>query len=445
MWLLPVLPRLASLATRTYYRLSRAGERVPRDGPVLLVANHPNSLLDPALVSVAAERPVRFLAKSPLFSDPLVGWLVRGAGSIPVYRRQDDATQVGRNEEMFAAVHAALARGAAVGIFPEGVSHSNPSLAPLKTGAARIALGAAAVRGGRSFPVVPVGLVFRDKGIFRSEALLVVGAPIEWDDLAARSASDAERVRLLTDRIDAALREVTINLERWEDAPLVEMGEAIWSAEFGAHPDELHRLGRTHEAAQLLARLRAEREGEGESDARRDALAREVRVHARALARLGLRPADLAGTPPTTSSAVRWTLRQLPFVAAAALAALGAALYWIPYRATGWIADRAAPAVDIRSTWKLLAGALVHIVWTILLALAAAWAWGLAAGAAALVLLPALAFLALAVGERWARAREDARRFFVLRRGPRLADLRARQRALAERLRALREGLVHQP
>ncbi len=127
MWLLPLLPRVASLATRTYYRLARAGERVPTRGPVLLVANHPNSLLDPALVSVAAERPVRFLAKAPLFTDRLVGWLVRGAGSIPVYRRQDDAAQVGRNEEMFAAVHAALADGAAVGIFPEGLSHSNPS------------------------------------------------------------------------------------------------------------------------------------------------------------------------------------------------------------------------------------------------------------------------------------------------------------------------------
>ena len=67
---------------------------------MLLVANHPNSLLDPAMVAVAARRPVRFLAKAPLFSDRLVGFLVRGAGSIPVYRKSDDPSQVGRNEEM---------------------------------------------------------------------------------------------------------------------------------------------------------------------------------------------------------------------------------------------------------------------------------------------------------------------------------------------------------
>jgi glycerol-3-phosphate O-acyltransferase / dihydroxyacetone phosphate acyltransferase len=439
MWLLPILPRFASLAARSYYRLTRAGERVPERGPALLVANHPNSLLDPALVCVAAARPVRFLAKSPLFTDPLVGWLVRGAGSIPVYRRQDDAALVGRNEEMFAAVHTALAGGSAVGIFPEGLSHSNPSLAPLKTGAARIALGAADARGGAAFPIVPVGLVFRDKGIFRSEALIVVGRPLDWDDLARRRSTDADGVRLLTERIDAALREVTVNLERWEDAPVVEMAESIWSAEYGAEPDELQRLERTHEAARLLGRVRAAH------DPRWASLAHEVRVHARGLERLGLRPADLVGPPPTTASAVRWTLRQLPFAAAAALAAIGAALYWLPYRATGWVADRAGPAVDIRSTWKLLVGALLHTVWTILLATLIAWLAGWPAGIASLVALPMLAVLAVAVRERWVRAREDARRWFLLRRGPRLADLRARQRALAERLRALREEVVRQP
>jgi hypothetical protein len=256
--------------------------------------------------------------------------------------------------------------------------------------------------------------------------------------VAARGAGDAESVRRLTERIDTALREVTVNLERWEDAPVVETAEAIWSAEFGAEPDDVHRLGRTHEAARLLGSLRAA------ADPRWEPLAREVRVHARGLERLGLRPADLVGDAPGTASAARWTLRQLPFAAAAAFAAVGAALYWLPYRATGWIADRAGPAVDIRSTWKLLAGALLHIVWTILLAAIAAWMGGWVAGLAALVLLPAAAFLAVVVRERWSRAREDARRFFVLRRGPRLADLRARQRALAERLRALREGVVRQ-
>ena len=115
MWLLPALARVSAFATKVYYRFAVAGGTVPRSGPVLLVANHPNSLLDPAMVATAAQRPVRFLAKSSLFSDLAVGWLVRGAGAIPVYRQQDDPTQMRRNLEMFRAVHDALASGAAVG------------------------------------------------------------------------------------------------------------------------------------------------------------------------------------------------------------------------------------------------------------------------------------------------------------------------------------------
>src|SRR5687767_14443711 len=128
MWLAPFLSHVSNAALRVYYRLHRAGGAVAPNGPVLLVANHPNSLLDPAMVALAARRPVRFLAKAPLFTDPLVGFLVRGAGSIPVYRKADDPSQVSRNEEMFRAVHDALGGGAAGGIFPEGVSRSERSL-----------------------------------------------------------------------------------------------------------------------------------------------------------------------------------------------------------------------------------------------------------------------------------------------------------------------------
>ena len=148
MWLLPFLSRFGQLAVRTFYRFEVVGEPVPADGAVLVVANHPNSLIDPGAVAATARRPVRFLAKAPLFSDPLVGWLIRASGSIPVYRRQDDPGQLERNEEMFRAVHGALESGSAVALFPEGRSHSDPSLSELKTGAARIALGAVPALGG---------------------------------------------------------------------------------------------------------------------------------------------------------------------------------------------------------------------------------------------------------------------------------------------------------
>lgn len=430
MWLLPLFSPIARAAAQIYYRVRFDGPSIPASGPVLLVANHPNSLLDPTLVVAAAGRPVRFLAKAPLFSDRRIGWLVRAAGAIPVYRRADDPALMDRNEDAFRAVFSALASGSAVGIFPEGVSHSAPGMAPLKTGAARIALGAAAITR-RPFPIVPVGLSFQEKDIFRSEALVVRGQPIAWDDLAARSADAAAAVRELTARIDYALRTVTVNLESWEDRPIVEAAVRIWEAEQGDHSRAAERVSRLDLTTRLLAQARETGDAEGL------ALASDIRHHTRRLSRLGLRPRDLTADV-RTSQAVRWAARRLHLVMpfGALLAVAGAMLFWIPYRLTGVVVDRLRLDQDVRSTWKLLVGIVLYAAWLGLLTWGAGATLGLAGAAACLVGVPAVGMAGLIVRERWAESWGDVRRFFLLRARRDLASsLIGRQRELSQRLR----------
>lgn len=432
MWLLPVFSQVSNAALRVFYRLSVDGERVPARGPALLVANHPNSLLDPAMVVAVAGRPVRFLAKAPLFTDRMVGWLIRGSGSLPVYRKQDDPSAMGQNEDTFRAVHEALASGSAVGLFPEGTSHSEPSLVPLKTGAARIALGAADVVGG-PFPLVPVGLVFRRKERFRSQAHAVIGAPVPWDDLAGRGEDDAAAVRELTRRIDDALHEVTVNVERWDDAPLVATAEAVIAAELPSLPGDAARVSRTRDVAERFAALRAS------GDPQLAQLARDVATHARLLRVVGLTPEELHGRA-SASTAAGWTARQAAFFGLGIpVAALGVLLYYLPYRLTGLLADRSRSDLDVRATWKVLVGALLHAGWTLALAAVAWWRGGPLAGLAAIVALPLLALATMHVLERVSSAGGEARRFFLrVRRGGTLAELRQRQAELARRLMALR-------
>lgn len=433
MWLAPVLSQVANAALRIYYRLHRAGGAVPPTGPVLLVANHPNSLLDPAMVALAAGRPVRFLAKAPLFSDPLVGFLVRGAGSIPVYRKADDPSQVGRNEEMFRAVHDALAGGAAVGIFPEGLSHSDPSLAPLKTGAARIALGTLAAHG-RRVPIVAIGSVFRNKNVFRSEALVTVGRPIAWDDLSPDAGGDGHAVRELTQRIDRALREVTVNLDRWEDAALVELAEAIYAAEFGKATDAAEWVARLRTTTETLAHLR--HTGDGSVP-----LAKDIVRHGRILQRLGLRPQDLV-EDPKRPGALWWVMRRLPLggVIPLAVLAVGSAVFVIPYRLTSIVEKRARPRDDVRATHKLLAGAIVFPLWIVTLSLALALAVGPITGLMALLGLPALGLFTLGLHEQWRDAGAEAARYLTLRRRREMIEpLRATQHELSIRLKAVLE------
>ena len=432
MWLSPAFSLLANAAARIYYRLLIAGGRVPGDGPVLLVANHPNSLIDPILVCAAARRPVRFLAKAPLFTDIKTGWMVRAVGAIPVYRRMDDPGLMDRNTDMFRAVYGSLARGAAVGIFPEGESHSEASMVTLKTGAARIVLGTHAAHGVR-VPIVPVGLVFRQKDIFRSDALIVVGSPVAWDDLAGPGLEDAGAVRNLTERIGAGLRQVTLNLERWEDRPLVETAVAIWEAEWGSDPDRAERMQRLDVTTRILADLRRQPE------ARWDELARDTLAHGRRLARLRLSPRWL-GARADLATSVRWAVRRYVLVMPIALlvALAGVLLFFAPYRITGTLVDRRRLDVDERSSWKLLLGGAIYGIWLLLLAVVAGITWGPAAVVAVLLAAPAVGMAGLVIRERWRGAWSDARRFFLLRgRRDLVATLRDRQRDLAERFKAL--------
>ena len=432
MWLLPAFSLLSSAAGHIYYRLSVAGERVPRTGPVLLVANHPNSLLDPVLVCAAAGRAVRFLAKAELVTDPPWGWLMRGAGAIPVYRRIDDPTLMDRNVDMFRAVFDALSKGAAIGIFPEGISHSEPSLASLKTGAARIALGTFPKRGA-AFPIIPAGLVLRQKDVFRSQAFVVLGQPVAWEDLAPRGLEDEGAVRELTSRIDAGLRRVTVNLEQWEDKPLVECAEAIWTAEWGADRDPASRVARLDITTTMLAQLRREPEGPWTS------LVRDVSAHCRRLRRLGLRPTNL-GTDVRLQASIPWAARRFYLVGipALVLAVAGVLLFVVPYQLTDIVTRVARPPEDKRSTAKLIVGIVFYTLWILLLAGAGAWIWGPAVGVGALVAIPLVGLAGLGIRERWGGAWGDVRRFFLLRSRKELVQsLRERQKQLAVRLKAL--------
>lgn len=434
MWLLPVFSDLCRLASRAFYRLSVDGPAIPPEGPVLIVANHPNSLVDAVVVSGMAGRRVRFLAKAPLFADPKLGWLVRAAGAIPVYRRQDNVSAVDRNLDAFGAVIAELAKGAAIGIFPEGISHSEPSLVQLRTGTARMAIGTYEETG-RTFPIIPVGLVPERKERFRSAMRVVLGEPVAWDDLAEEGRENREAVRELTKRIDRGLRRVTLNLEAWEDRPLVETAEAIWSQRMGEAEGSAEQILRYEVTARILAAVRRG------SDGRWSALQRSLIGHRRRLAVLGLRPRDLRSGAGPKAVMVRWRRLYLSSIPAAALAGAGHVAFWVPFQLTRALTAKAAPALDRLSTYKLLIGILAYGAWVVAIALVALWLWGRWVALASLVLLPPLGMAGLWIREWWREVARDIGRVLVLRNRQQVVEeLGVEQRRLGTELQALYEA-----
>jgi 1-acyl-sn-glycerol-3-phosphate acyltransferase len=108
---------------------------------------------------------------------PVLGWIVRTVGALPLYRRIDAGEDVSQNQKTFELCRELLRKGGSIALFPEGVSHNSPKLLPLKSGAARIAIGAASTDGTEpvNVKVMPVGLYYTNKTTFPKR-----GTPSFW-------------------------------------------------------------------------------------------------------------------------------------------------------------------------------------------------------------------------------------------------------------------------
>ncbi len=233
-----IIHAIISIALRLFFRrIEVVGvEQVPASGPLLFVLNHPNGLVDPALVFVSMPRRVSFLAKSTLFDNPIGAFLLRTFEILPVYRRIDDGSKLASNAVTFDNCFELLRRGRCIAIFPEGISHDEPHLQKMKTGAARIALGAVSQQfePARSLKIVPVGLYYTSKTSFRSEALIRYGEAFEVDAvrLDANGEPPRDAVAQLTTKIEKGLRDVTLNLETETELDAVLRAEALFSSVF---------------------------------------------------------------------------------------------------------------------------------------------------------------------------------------------------------------------
>lgn len=213
-----VIRGLIGLALGFYFRRIERfhAERVPATGPVLFVSNHPSSLNDSFVIGTSVGRKVNFLATVQLFRFQPLKWLLRHCGVIPVNRFKDDPKAMRSVMDTFEACFRVLERGEAVGIFPEGITHDDPQLKEVKSGAARMALELEHRHGGKlGLQMVPVGLTFSAKEIYRSEALVNFGEPIRVAEfLAGYEAERKECIRRLTHEIETRIQNLIRNLRR---------------------------------------------------------------------------------------------------------------------------------------------------------------------------------------------------------------------------------------
>ncbi|MGH7368526.1 MAG: 1-acyl-sn-glycerol-3-phosphate acyltransferase [Candidatus Rokuibacteriota bacterium] len=402
-------------------------ERIPVAGPLIVAANHHNALVDAVLLLAVIPRRLVPVAKAPLFAHPLIGPFLRLTGALPVHRRQEGGADPARNAALFAASTDALRRGLAILIFPEGVSQPEPSLMPLRTGAARMALAAEA---GGIGPVtlLPVGLMFHEPGTFRTGwALVSVGPPVTPGD--GGSITPAQ----LTVRLEEAMRGLLAEADDRQTLRLVEHAERLWRQErapgaawdAGARADWRRRASRAY---RYLHRADPVRLG---------ALRSELERYVKDVDEAGLRPAATL-RPPRARVALAYAVRQLVvLLGGLPLALWGLASHLAPYWLT-WVAARLLrPQPDVEATYKLAAGLVLYpLAW-----IGEGWLLWRAGGGWALALFVLLlgpgGFFALAWGERLRRLARETRALLRLLLDRDLArHLTGRRRAILDEMDA---------
>jgi glycerol-3-phosphate O-acyltransferase/dihydroxyacetone phosphate acyltransferase len=407
------------LALRIYFqRIEVTGvEHVPLNTPVIFVLNHPNALVDPVFLLCLAPRPVSFLAKAPLFRMPLIGYFVKQLDSLPVYRRQDEGEDITKNQETFIAARKLLARGGTIGICPEGVSHDEPGLKPIKTGAARISLAAVSTGEVRDLKIVPAGLYYTSKTSFRSDALLYFGKPIDVEPVTLEPDGTPPRdaVRHLSSQIEKALREVILDAKHEEELHTTARAERIFSSasnngEGESLKDELRLQQRFIRAYPILQQRHPERLRKLET--------RMMRFEEE-LSQAGVDPEELS--PPGSTSRVFAAIvrRTIVFLLMLGPALAGTIAHYPAYKLGGFLATRfSRDSDDVISTIKIISAMLLFpLTWIVLTVLAYVFSgWLLAL--VVLVVVPFCGYVAIVFFEELDKSIAGLRvlMFFLVRR-----------------------------
>lgn len=338
--------RLIGVALGFYFRRIERfrAERVPASGPVLFVSNHPNSLTDSFVIGASVPRKVNFVATVLLFRFAPMKWLLTQCGVIPINRVKDDPRAMRTVAGTFEACYRVLERGEAVGIFPEGATYEDSRLREIKSGAARMALELEHRHGGKlGLQIVPVGLTFSAKEMYRSDALAHFGEPLRAAEfLDGYEERRKECIHHLTNEIERRLQSLILHIPQLEHERVVEgvkrlylerllLGNGIEREPVSPRAEELMLGQRIAESVARVYRTQPQRAA---------AFAAKLGAYHRWLERLRISDGALALFPQRSKFVGQSLLWALVAVLGAPVALYGWLHRFIPYALVKWAVRR---------------------------------------------------------------------------------------------------------
>ncbi|RLN98580.1 hypothetical protein BBJ28_00012209 [Nothophytophthora sp. Chile5] len=393
-----ILARFLRLLLHTYFRkiVVYGLNNFPREGPVILCPNHPNMLVDAILVITECAQHGRnpyVWAKGSLFGNPLVSFLLRRVGAVPVYRprrKEESLADVdsdktpeeleAANRAMFEHSWRVLAGGNVMVLFPEGTSYTAPKMLSLRTGVVRVATGFAK-NYDQPIPIIPVGLNYFNKDHFRSQMTLEFGPPMmvtpEMVQTEAFQQDEHSEVKRLTHVLEERMHDVTLNASDFSTIRVARMMRRLYLKTPGSI-DANKEVRLTQHIINML-----ELEPRDENQQKQIAAIREkVQRYKDELDRLRLKDQEVILPIPKEQSLLQMFLERTLYILVLLPLATPGLLLNFPYY---FIGTSCYPELS-KSMFKIFAAAvLVPVHWLVLILamwyfLGAAYAYVLAVG-----------------------------------------------------------------
>lgn len=355
------LKLIVGLSIRIYYREIRVidAEHLEQEGPMILIANHPNTIMDAWIMGHINKRRVHFMAKATFFNSPFRKKLLGALGMIPINRKSDGVTDGVSNRDSFEACYELLENGGILVIFPEGTSYLERRLREIKTGTARIALETEKRNGGRlGLQVIPVGLNYLSADRFRGRVMIHVGKPIPVASLTDEYAEhQGVAAKKLTERFRIELSRVFVTMDDENKEQLVQQLTYLFDSRYA---DKQPEKG----VRQSIGMMKQVHERLDELTITRPWRLEEIGEHAseliKSLTFFGIRP-DFLDRPYRAALYLRQAAQSWFFLLITVpLFLFGFVHNALPYYFIGWLVPRLTKEAEYHAPLVVLTGLLLY-------------------------------------------------------------------------------------
>jgi glycerol-3-phosphate O-acyltransferase / dihydroxyacetone phosphate acyltransferase len=359
------LKLLMRTTTRIFFRsiTIRNSEAIPKEGPLLVLANHPSTFLDPIVIASLLDRNVFFLAKGELFKSGFAKWFFPKLNMIPVYRKQDDPTQMSKNQDTFKKCFEHLEKGGAILMFPEGISITERKLRPIKTGAARIVLGAEANNDFKlNTNIITIGLNYENPHRFNQQLFVNIDDPIKVETYKNEYATDSfKTAESLTEEIRIRLEKLIIAIEDEKTDELVKHIEVLYKYKLSqdnsfAPDDQVADFTLTKNILESVTYFLIHQPERVES------MRSRIDNYFNKLSILGIQDIDIAKNKTnqhffgSNLKAILFIILGFPFYI------YGLINNYLPFEIPGWIANKVSKSIEFRGPIGMVGGMFTFII-----------------------------------------------------------------------------------